>query len=342
MADQSTQTQNDKKIVSLIDSLLPYLKILFGKRKFILITESIITVASFLILWFVVPSTFEVTVTILPETMTSSTLSSLSGIASAVGVNLNTGSSVSLYSNLVLSEAVLEPVILDKYRVPGQKDSANLIDIFEIDPVEDYPPATQKRLQFITCYERISEQGGILPEMETETGALSIVVTMPAPKLAADVANNLLKSLDDYVRNKRQSAAKNSRIYLEGRVKTVGDSLTMAENELKKFNEQNRLVVQSPQLKLQQDRLQRNVQILSTTYSSLRSQLENAKLEEVKNIPVVNVREYAKDPVVSSGPRRLIFFLIIIVFTTFIICAGIIFKPKVLDYVRSIKSSEHS
>ncbi|MBK7379712.1 MAG: hypothetical protein IPJ03_12005 [Ignavibacteriales bacterium] len=125
-------SDNNKRIDSLIDNLVPFLKILYLRKKFILISEGIIAIASFIILWFVIPSTFEVTVTVLPETMTSSTLSALSGLASSVGVNLNTGGATTIYSNLLLSEAVLEPVILDKYRIPGEKDSANLIDILRL------------------------------------------------------------------------------------------------------------------------------------------------------------------------------------------------------------------
>lgn len=328
---------NNKRIDSLIDNLVPILKILYLRKKFILISEGIIAIASFIILWFVIPSTYEVTVTVLPETMTSSTLSALSGLASSVGVNLNTGGATTIYSNLLLSEAVLEPVILDKYRIPGEKDSANLIDIFEIEPVEDYPLPTQKRLQFISCYEMLAEKGGIVSELDAATGALSILVTMPAPKLAAEVANNLLISLDDYMKNKRQSSAKNSRMYLEGRVAALLDSLTQAENKLKKFNEQNRMIAQSPQLLLEQSRLQRNVQVYNTTYSTLRSSLEAAKLEEVKDVPVVNIREWAKDPVTSSGPHRTIFFVIIIVFTFGLICFSIILRPRVIYYSKLIR-----
>ncbi|MBK7379711.1 MAG: hypothetical protein IPJ03_12000 [Ignavibacteriales bacterium] len=183
----------------------------------------------------------------------------------------------------------------------------------------------------------LAEKGGIVPELDAATSALSIVVTMPAPKLAAEVANNLLISLDDYMKNKRQSSAKNTRIYLEGRVDALLDSLTQAENKLKKFNEQNRMIAQSPQLILEQSRLQRNVQVYNTTYSTLRSSLEAAKLEEVKDVPVVNVREWAKDPVTNSGPRRVIFFVIIIVFTFGLICFSIILRPKVIYYSKLIR-----
>lgn len=337
--DSLTESPKDpnKKVDSLIDNLLPYLKILYTRKKFILMAEGIIAIASFVILWFVVPSTFEASVTILPESMTSSTLSALSGLASSVGVNLNTGSATTIYSNLLLSEAVLEPVILANYRIPGEKDSANLIAIFEIEPVEDYPPRTQKRLQFITCYELLAEKGRIIPELDASTGALSVVVTMSSSKLAAEVANNLLKSLDDYMKNKRQSSAKNSRIYLEGRVSAIQDSLTLSEEKLKRFNEQNRLINQSPQLILEQNRLQRDVQVYNSTYSTLRTSLESAKLEEVKDVPVVNVREWAQEPVLSSGPRRSIFFIIIIAFTLSIICASIILKPRLIYYFREIR-----
>ena len=87
--------------------------------------------------------------------------------------------------------------------------------------------------------------------------------------------------------------------------------LTKAENTLKEFREKNRQVL-SPQLLLEQERLIRDVQINASVYTELRKQLELVKIEEVKNIPVINVMDSARAPAKKDKPKRAA-----IVLTTF-------------------------
>ena len=83
----------------------------------------------------------------------------------------------------------------------------------------------------------------------------------------------------------------------------VKQDLTKAENRLKEFREKNRQVL-SPQLLLEQERLIRDVQINATIYIELRKQYELVKIEEVKNIPVINVMDVARAPAKKDKPKR--------------------------------------
>ena len=84
--------------------------------------------------------------------------------------------------------------------------------------------------------------------------------------------------------------------------------LTKAENTLKEFRERNRQVL-SPQLLLEQERLIRDVQINATIYTELRKQYEIVKIEEVKNIPVINVMDPARAPAKKDKPKLAIIVL---------------------------------
>ena len=144
---------------------------------------------------------------------------------------------------------------------------------------------------------------------------------MPEAQLSADVTNRVAESLDNYIRTKRSSYAKDQREYIEKRLGQVKDSLSQAEDRLMYFREQNRLVIQSPELILKQTRLSRNVEILNAVYLELSKQLELARIDEVKDTPVLNIKEYAKDPIVKTGPKRAN-TLIIIMFLSVLISAG--------------------
>ena len=84
--------------------------------------------------------------------------------------------------------------------------------------------------------------------------------------------------------------------------------LTKAENTLKEFREKNRQVL-SPQLLLEQERLIRDVQINATIYTELRKQYEIVKIEEVKNIPIINIMDTARAPAKKDKPKRAIIVL---------------------------------
>jgi len=141
---------------------------------------------------------------------------------------------------------------------------------------------------------------------------------MEEPQLAADVANQITAELDDYTRTKRRTNATLQREFIEQRMKEVEEQLGRSEIALKEFRERNRRIMDSPQLMLEQERLARDVQINSTVFIELKKQLEIAKIEEIKNIPIINVLDVARPPVKKSYPKRAPVTLIAFVLSTIV------------------------
>ncbi len=170
------------------------------------------------------------------------------------------------------------------------------------------------------------------------TKILSVTVTMPEAQLSADVSNKLAQSLDLYIRTQRKSNATEQSFYLEKRTGQVKDSLTNAENMLKKFREQNRITAQSPNLLLEQGRLMRNVEILQTVFVELTKQLEIAKIDKIKDAPVLNIKEYANNPVKKAGPKRLSSLITIMFFSFIFSSLYFIFKDDVKKYFKLLRA----
>jgi uncharacterized protein involved in exopolysaccharide biosynthesis len=82
--------------------------------------------------------------------------------------------------------------------------------------------------------------------------------------------------------------------------------LRTAEENLRSFREKNRRLLDSPQLLLEQERYGREVQMKSTVLIELIKQLELAKIEEIRNIAIVNVLDPARPPVRKERPRRAV------------------------------------
>ncbi|MDR3666517.1 MAG: hypothetical protein P4L35_06730 [Ignavibacteriaceae bacterium] len=300
--------KREDRIKKLIEMALPYFEKLWSKRKSILIFNGTVLALVLLFLIFISKPYFESTVSILPEYGSKSNmLSQFNNLASLVGVKVGEVSATEIYQNLVNSESVFQPVIYHKYLTNEYPDSINLIDYFQITAV-DKNPENQARLRFLKLKE-LMLKSLVITDIDRVNKVLSIKVTMPEAQLSADVANNILESLDSYIRTKRKSYAIDQRIYIQKRLSEVKDSLNLTENKLKDFREKNRMILQSPELLLEQGRMMRDVEIMQGIFVELSKQLELAKIDEIKDTPILNIKESALSPVQKTGPHRLVIFI---------------------------------
>ncbi len=318
--------------------LKPYLEILFKKRRSILIFNAVILVISITYLLLLIQPYYISSVSILPEYGSKSGLvNQLSGLASFAGINIGEAAPTEIYQNLIKSERVMSKVIYSKYKTEKFRDSVNLIQYFEIESDESSPDL-KNRKEFLEAY-KLLVNDKLSTDIDRLTKILTINVEMPEPQLAADIANKIAVSLDLYIRTQRKSFATEQIYYLEKRIKEVSDSLTSAEDALKKFREQNRIVSQSPSLLLEQGRLMRNVEILQTVFIELNKQIELAKIEQIRDAPVLNIKEYANSPVEKAGPKRLISIIQIMIFSFVLSFTYLIFSEKIKNALSLVKAA---
>lgn len=328
---------SEEQIKNSIKSIKPYLAKLWLNRKKLLWFNLIIAALMLLILFFIVKPYYESLIAILPEYGSkSNNLGDLNDLAVLAGVKVGEGAPTEIYENLIKSESVLAPVIYSKFKTEEFKDSVNLIEYFDID-VNENDHALQSRKKFIEAYRELTESR-IVTNIDRNTKILTVQVTMPESKLSAAVANAIAKSLDNYIRTKRKSYASEQRFYIEKRLGQVKDSLSIAENKLKNFREENRIVSQSPALLLQQGRLMRNVEIQQNVYIELTKRLELAKIDEIKETPIVNIKELAQDPVIKAGPKRAVIFIVVMFFSILLSGAYFMFRDDFKKYYSLLRS----
>ena len=78
--------------------------------------------------------------------------------------------------------------------------------------------------------------------------------------------------------------------------------LTLAEERFRSFKEKNISSGATPKIVLEGSRLSRNVDLMQNVYVDLTRQLELVKLDEVKDVPILNIQELAGNPVIKTGP----------------------------------------
>lgn len=297
--ESTEETESVIDVSALIDAV-------WSKRKLIVLIVGIATILS-LGISLLLEESFLASTVILPESDKSklSAMGGLSDLASLAGINVGSeGSLVKLYPTIIKSEAVLKVVLYKKYQTKKFSQSVNLIEYWEIN-------AKTPELQFENALKSLNEL--LQVSMDSKTSVITMTISMPEPQLAADILNEVTIELDKFIRNKRTTSAGEQRKFVEGRLTEVKEDLTKSENTLKEFREKNRQVL-SPQLLLEQERLIRDVQINATVYTELRKQYELVKIEEVKNIPVINVMDPARAPAKKDKPKivsnvLVIFFL---------------------------------
>jgi len=134
-----------------------------------------------------------------------------------------------------------------------------------------------------------------------KTGVITLTVVTGNPELSLRIAQNVLDQVNIYNLANRQKQAAAERAFAERQVGEKRAELRQAESELETFLETNRSYRQSPQLMLEYNRIFREVERRNLIYSSLLSAYETARIEEVKDLPVITVIEPPEMPI---GPDR--------------------------------------
>jgi uncharacterized protein involved in exopolysaccharide biosynthesis len=129
-----------------------------------------------------------------------------------------------------------------------------------------------------------------------KTGVVRIRASVEAPDLSRQMVRVILDRLNAFNLVTRQSQAGAERRFMETRLDTAGTELRAAEDRLQGFLQRNRDYRNSPELSFQQDRLSRDVQMRQQVYTTLAQAYEQAKIEEVRDTPVITVVEQPELP----------------------------------------------
>ena len=90
---------------------------------------------------------------------------------------------------------------------------------------------------------------------------------------ARDIAVVVIEELDSYLRQSNKDKTSETRQFIEERIDDTEKNLKIAEEVLKDFRVRNRRLENSPALLLEQQRLSREVSVLTGVFTSLKQQL---------------------------------------------------------------------
>lgn len=229
--------------------------------------------------------------------------SQIQGLAQQFGIAVgggDAGQSPQFYMDLLESRPLLADVANREYRVRTDSGviTGNLAKVYRI---RSRNPDVAKASVIGAL------RGQIDATTSIKTGVISVTVRSLYPDLSVQIARNLLDQVNVFNLNRRQEQAGAERGFIEKRLSEAQGELSRAEENLQAFLTENRDFKSSPGLSLEFDRLNRTVSSRQQLYNGLATSYEQAKIEEVRDLPVITVLEppeYPIQPDPRGGKRR--------------------------------------
>ena len=254
---------------------------------------------------------------LLPENKMGN-LGGLAGLASQFGVNVPTGaqadlSSPSLYPELLRSRTFAEKILDKEFYLDKYDKKLSLLAI--LTHGDEEPNVGQDQL-IVDAVKKLNDD--VLAFDQDSKGTFRVIkVTTEDPLFAKELADVVLAELEALNRYFKSETVSEKNTFIENRIASVAGDLEGSEQTLKDFKERNRQI-SSPALQLEQERLERDVEVQKGIYLTLKQQLELAKIEEVQQTSVVQVLDR---PTVAYKPSNK--KLVLSVILSFILGGGL-------------------
>jgi uncharacterized protein involved in exopolysaccharide biosynthesis len=218
----------EEKKIDLID----YFVILVKWKKFLIALLFPFMILTYLGIYFLIEEQFDSSALLVPAEDES-----MGGIAGLLGnfssnlpFDIGAGSSpeMNMYNTIIYSRTNLQNII----------DKFDLYKVYELSPkVKDYK---KKAIEILAS--NISAN-------ETEYYSYELTVRSNSPQLSADIANYIIKSLNEKLIELRTQKSKNNRIFLGKRVDEIRQDLKNAEDSLMIYQEESGILEPIEQFK---------------------------------------------------------------------------------------------
>jgi uncharacterized protein involved in exopolysaccharide biosynthesis len=229
----------------------------------------------------------------------TSSLGPLAAMMAAAGGSIG-GDESTFFVDLLKSQAFFDSLAVSPIRV-GEGRAAVSVARYVVERAKTEADRTWKARLKLRKMLEVSTQ---------PSGVVVVRVDAKSPVAAAAIANRTVDVIDNLNMRFRREQAASRRKFTEGFLADVEARLDAGENRLGEFLLRNRSLLslrsssQSPILQRQEERLRGEVMRLTTLKEQLESTIENARLTEFNDAPVLARIDVAPIPEKRSGPPR--------------------------------------
>lgn len=175
----------------------------------------------------------------------------------------------------------------------------------------------------------------ITASVDKRTSMTSVIATFQNPKVAAVVADSVVKKLQEYIIDYRTFKAKEDCLYLEKLFKERQQEYYAAQKKYAYYlDSHDNIILQS--VRAEQERLQNDMNLAYQVYSQVASQLQVARAKVQEEKPVFAVVEPAVVPLEPSGTSRKVYVLVFIFLAVCIVIFWDLFGKDFLNKFQGV------
>jgi len=304
------QTQSEEEI-DLLELMLSIIKRTL-KHKVLAVWVFVIVAGGAFAFAFLSTPFYQTESKIIYQTSGSPQSGGLSALAALAGVSTSKGDDPSAYlQDIILSNNMLKSILAEKWKVsvalPDTLTPVDLQTLWKIKP-DTTKENWQKKLEY-GMLSALKKNKYIIFSQDKKSGVITLSTEFQDPQVSFDVNNFIYNQLNDILKNKMHFKASENRKFTEERLLEVKDNLKEAEESLRRFRQRNRLRV-DPADELEDARLQRDVLMNQEIMIQLQKQYEIAKIDEARDMPVLDVIDLPMKPIEKSKPKRKLIVLV--------------------------------
>ena len=175
----------------------------------------------------------------------------------------------------------------------------------------------------------------IVASVDKKTSMTSVTATFQDSKVAAVVADSVVKKLQEYIIDYRTSKSKEDCLYLEKLFKERQQEYYVAQKKYADYmDSHDNIILQS--VRTEQERLQNDMSLAYQVYSQVASQLQVARAKVQEEKPVFAVVEPAVVPLYPSGTSRKVYVLVFIFLSVCIVISWNLFGKDLLSKFKEV------
>ena len=177
----------------------------------------------------------------------------------------------------------------------------------------------------------------IVASVDKKTSMTSVTATFQDSKVAAVVADSVVKKLQEYIIDYRTSKSKEDCLYLEKLFKERQQEYYEAQRKYADYmDSHDNIILQS--VRTEQERLQNDMSLAYQVYSQVAGQLQVARAKVQEEKPVFAVVEPAVVPLKPSGISKKVYVLVFIFLSVCIVMFWKLFGEEFLDKIKEIRA----
>ena len=175
----------------------------------------------------------------------------------------------------------------------------------------------------------------IVASVDKKTSMTSVTATFQDSKVAAVVADSVVKKLQEYIIDYRTSKSKEDCLYLEKLFKERQQEYYVAQKKYADYmDSHDNIILQS--VRTEQERLQNDMSLAYQVYSQVASQLQVARAKVQEEKPVFAVVEPAVVPLYPSGTSRKVYVLVFVFLSVCIVISWNLFGKDLLSKFKEV------